>query len=279
MGEFSGPCNAPAVAEGVLVVLELWLVPNVADAKVLHSIISKAAARHDSPPTHPHVTLFSLDEKDETKLKEITQTVVAGVKKPISLDVGGVLVGETLHQSVYLELKSTNELGTLRTSLLGALGNPTNTDYPAFPHIPLYYGKGATFENQSVVTNLLAARFLDTRNDGMVEVMGLKSPLDLTEVWIVNIAPENPAGWTPRHRLSIAGAELAPYPLPPASPTTSRRETGESATSPGNSPTSPGPPSPMTPRVRHSAGSPVRVADGNDVSTIITKEPGPTPGK
>jgi 2'-5' RNA ligase len=150
--------NAAAVAKSIIylhsagIAIAWWLVPNVSCATTLHST---TAARHDSPMFHPHVTLFLLNDTDKTtkELANIAQTVIARVEAPISLEEAGVQAGETFDQSVYLALKPTSELMTLRANLLKAAGAPASTKSPAFPHASLYYGEG-----QSATTSMLSEK-------------------------------------------------------------------------------------------------------------------------
>lgn len=239
-------------------------MPNAPSAKTLQSAIKKAAA-HGSLTFPPHVTLFSLAKTDGTvdELAKVTQAVIAEVKAPISLEEAGVQVGETFHQSVYLALQPTEELTILRANLLKAIGAPANTESPAFPHASLFYGEGSNEDKHHVVAKMMDARAVDICHDGSIEVTGLESRLELTEVWIVNIATPQPADWEVLHKLALAGAEVAPSL--PASPV-SRKGTGETATSTNSSPTVAIPPSPAVPPVGSS---------GNGSTTIATESTTP----
>jgi hypothetical protein len=235
-------------AEGTSNRIAWWLVPNAPSAKTLQSAIKKAAAPHNSPTFPPHVTLFSLKNTDKTveEFAKVTQAVIDEVKAPISLEEAGVQVGETFHQSVYLALKPTDELTILRANLLEAVGAPADTESPAFPHASLYYGEGSKEDKHHVVAQMLDACAVDIRHDGLIEVTGLESRLELTEVWIVNIATAQPADWEVLHKLALSGAEVAPSLL--ASPV-SRKGTGETTFSSNDSPTVPIPLSPAVPPV------------------------------
>jgi len=221
-------------------------VPNAPSATTLHRAIKKTAAKHNSPTFHPHVPLFSLNQTDKTveELAKAMKPVVAGVKSPISLEEAGVQVGATFHQSVYLALKPVPELTALRDSLLRAVNPPAETESGAFPHAPLYYGAGSNEDKHHVVAQMMDACTVDIRHDGLIEVTGLQSRLDLSEVWIVHIASEHPESWKVLHKEAIAGAEIAnSLPPSPVSPiTASSRQNTDGGTN--SSPTMESPPSP-----------------------------------
>jgi hypothetical protein len=62
---------------------------------------------------------------------------------------------------------------------------------------------------------MLEARIINIHSDGLLEVVGLESRLDLTEVWIVNIPTDQLMDWKVLYKQALAGAELAPS-LPPS---------------------------------------------------------------
>lgn len=184
--------------------IEWWLVPNASSTRVLSRLIAEAAW-HRQPP-RPHVTLFSLEHTNTTikELVDVTKRIVAETKPLISLEEAGVHVGESM---IYLALKPTIEVNTLRTDLLEAIGAPTDTEGPAFPHVPLYYG---VEDEQDVVAKMMPHK-MDVRHDGSIEVVGLQSPLKLTELWIVGIPDEHLITWKVFHKQSLAGPNLANF--------------------------------------------------------------------
>ena len=184
-------------------------MPNALSARLLR-VINKTAAQHNSPTFPPHVELFSLNtDKTIEEFVEITQPVVDEARAPISLQQAGVKVDQT---SVYLALKPSTELETLRSNLLKALGAPADTESPAFPHLSLYYGEGPMRNKYEVVARMVDSRTVDVWNDGMLEVEGLES-LGLTEIWIMDIRTEDPASWMVYHKQDLIRSELAPSPF------------------------------------------------------------------
>ena len=203
--------------------------------------------------------MLDIKNKSLEELKGITHTVVAdsAFNSPISLDQERVQVGDTFHQSVYLELNSTKELVELRSNLLNALGAPANTETPAFPHAPLHYGEGHQDDKHRLVTQMTQ---LDTRGDGAVVVKGLNSRLDLTQLWIVDIIADDPASWVVLHEEAlVTGFTQQPAISPPSPPV-----------SPGSSPTT-SPTGSSDSSTAFSVGSPV------DPSTRTPKQPVTTP--
>ena len=201
-------------------------MPNALSARLLRNVINKTAAHHNSPTFPPHVELFSLNtDKTIEEFVEITQPVVDEARAPISLQQAGVRVGDTFHRSVYLALVPSIELTTLRSNLLNALGVPADMERPVFPHLALYYGEGSKDGKYDVVYQMMESCTVDIMKNGMIEVAGLES-LGLTEMWIVDIRTEDPAGWMVLHKQALIGSELAIPSIPaPPSPVTQTNET------------------------------------------------------
>ena len=185
-----------------------WLVPNAPGTEALENMIGEVAARSGGPTFHPHIPLFSLNISDKTveELANITQTVVAEVNTPILLKEDGVWHDPVHHRSVCLHLKPTDALMALCANLRKALGAPAATVQP--PHAPLYYGE-----------NLIGTNALTQMKNAVVGIGGL----ELTEVWIINIAAKNPANWKVLYKQAL-GTERVPFPFfPPLSSVSSPR--------------------------------------------------------
>ena len=261
----SASWDAPTIAQGIPTAIAWWIVPKAPSAETLHTVIKKTAKHYNSPTFHPHVTLFVLRDTDKTAetLVKLTRPVVAAAKSPISLAQAGVQVGETYHQSVYLALSPADELTTLREDLLKALGAPAGTESSAFPHASLYYGEGSKDAKSDVVTQMMEAGTVDINKKGVIEITGLESRFDFTEIWIVNIANEHPDSWKVLHKEPLASEELAAS-LPP-SPVVQAPPSRQPFTNTSDSPTSTIPHS-AAQKSRSSTNNSTAAPDGNTPS-------------
>ncbi|KAF8308304.1 hypothetical protein DL93DRAFT_2087058 [Clavulina sp. PMI_390] len=191
-----------------------WLVPTAASAKPIEAAINEAHTRHHGPSFPAHVTLFSLPSTSKTNdaLIQATKSTLA-TSSPgtvITLAQGQVTIGETFHQSVFLALKPTQPLTSLRTALLKATGASTKTESANFPHASLYYGDGSSEDKHHVVAHLMDAQKVDIALDGTLEVSSLPAEgVSFDAVWIMDIGGKNPSDWKVIHKEPLSGSKAS----------------------------------------------------------------------
>lgn len=115
--------------------LSLWLVPAERDRANYRALIAALAARHQSTPFEPHVTLYS-GPFTEIKLAQ----VLAGPGRrpgPIELKIEGVGHSQTFAKTVFVQLAASPPLMQLAQQLRQALPQPAA--YTLDPHLSLIY--------------------------------------------------------------------------------------------------------------------------------------------
>lgn len=147
----------------------MWIVPDVAIAKRLQSIMNVRPLGYDAvqkgsseqknvsyPTFYPHITLASIPDSMADELETIgialppKRAEPSGVtpsnadpspSKPIICKFAALTVGDVYHRSVYIAValseRQSPGLAALHAQVHEKLGIPTKT--PAFPHMSLVY--------------------------------------------------------------------------------------------------------------------------------------------
>uniref|UniRef100_K3WU85 Cyclic phosphodiesterase n=1 Tax=Globisporangium ultimum (strain ATCC 200006 / CBS 805.95 / DAOM BR144) TaxID=431595 RepID=K3WU85_GLOUD len=148
----------------------LWVVPRADAGRELADAISECAARLQTPPFLPHMTLLGgiVGIQEEDAVAKTAQ--VADAIHALSAKVCAVTSKELLYfQCVFALLELTNELSSAHLAAKQTFGRFQDTEF--MPHISLVYGDLTREQKQQLIAEL------GPRFDGM------RVQLDHLQLW------------------------------------------------------------------------------------------------
>jgi 2'-5' RNA ligase len=116
----------------------IWLLPEKKRANELQKIIGELARTFHSIPFHPHITLTPCpDDMPFEKLKAICEDLANNFKplEPDSLKISSL---NNNYQSLYIQIKRSDQLIELRKTARSKTG--LEPDHSYMPHLSLFYG-------------------------------------------------------------------------------------------------------------------------------------------
>ena len=114
----------------------IWLVPRQPDCAILQTLIADLAGRFSSPEFIPHLTIFSCRRSALQEELAIT-AALARRCPPLTLRTSGLAFRDRLTQTLFVRLRSDNQLHWLRDSLQDKLRQTSIHDFE--PHVSLLY--------------------------------------------------------------------------------------------------------------------------------------------
>ena len=153
--------------------ISYWLMPSAKDRDYLKAIIMQLARDYDTPVFEPHMTLFSTEEKNLDKPKEIINNLSNSFSY-CSLRTEKLDYSDSYTKTLYLNLEKTNELDLL-FKRIKKLSKPKQ-DYNLSPHISLLYLNTKLSKKKSIASKLkietelvqfseIAAVLMDQKNE------------------------------------------------------------------------------------------------------------------
>ncbi|GLD93541.1 hypothetical protein PINS_up002133 [Pythium insidiosum] len=138
----------------------LWLVPDGEAHDVLHDVVREYAARLQTPPFLPHITLLgAVTEMTEAAATETTQRIAERLRA-MDLEISVVASKELLYfQCVFALIKKDDELSSAHGIAKELFDRRQEPDF--MPHLSLVYGDLGEQQRQDL------KRELGPRIDGM----------------------------------------------------------------------------------------------------------------
>ena len=117
----------------------VFLVPAAEDLRWAEGEIRELAARYDSPPFEPHVTVYGGPFADESELEPLCRALkdVAAEMGPITLHINGLGVTEEYFKTLFVSFGEEPLLRRLHEAVKGAVAR--DSGYELEPHLSLLY--------------------------------------------------------------------------------------------------------------------------------------------
>lgn len=128
----------------------LWLEPSGQTAYKLQERIKNLSEKYGTPLFSPHVTLLGGVSATETKMIPIANTLVSSVE-PFELELTKAGYLDTFYQSLFIHVKETNQLKSLRQNAC-RLFDIEDEEY--MPHLSLLYGNLSQKQKENILNNI-----------------------------------------------------------------------------------------------------------------------------
>jgi len=129
----------------------IWLTFAKDDREYLRKIINEISKKYNAPKFEPHITVYGLIDSKishiEKIIKEISNNYNSFVVKKSE-----ILQSENLWKTVYIELKTNNELDLIHKNLKNHFENISKYEFN--PHISLIYKILSIKEKTKIVDKL-----------------------------------------------------------------------------------------------------------------------------
>ncbi len=152
----------------------LWVTPTSSLKKSLDELILKLSKKYRSPKFEAHMTLLgNIDSDEKTMIKKTKE--LTSETKTFSLQLGEISFSTTYFQSVFVRVKSTDELmeANLKAKKIFQMDNNV-----FMPHISLLYGNHQMKLREKIASEIELPKYKYFKAEKVIVVPSTQNPTE-----------------------------------------------------------------------------------------------------